>query len=278
MTMKKIICVVENTARRGSPFWGEHGLSYVIESDHGCVLFDTGQTGSVLLHNLALLGRSLTDIDALILSHAHHDHTGGLAIVLSQRPGLPIHASPDIFRPRYSFRDNRPNSIGLRFSSAEFKEAADLHLNDESVEVISGVWTTGEIRDRAEPEGRSAQHFIFSQGRWEADPYQDDMSVVVEVEEGLVVICGCCHAGLLNTLAHVRSTFKRPILDVIGGTHLTSADQTQLQHVITLLRKEYGPPRFYVNHCTGERAYVALAHAFGDRVQPFPAGAALTFA
>lgn len=276
--MKKIMCVVENSARRGSPFWGEHGLSYRIERDERAVLFDTGQSGAVLLHNLALLGETLADVEALILSHAHHDHTGGLATVLSQNPDLPIYASPDIFHPRYSIRDNRPRSIGLHLTEWEMRQETDLRLSDEPVKVIGGVWTTGEIRDRPEPEGRSAHHFIRSQGRWEPDPYRDDMSVVVEVEEGLVVVCGCCHAGLLNTLAHVRRTFERPIAAVLGGTHLASADEAYLQHVVTQIRDQYGAPHFYLNHCTGEQAYVALARAFGDRVQPFPAGTTLAFA
>lgn len=160
--MVRIACVVENTVQRGSPFWGEHGLFYHIETDAGCVLFDTGQTGSVLSHNLALMGESLSDVDALIFSHAHYDHTGGLSTVLAQKPGLPIHAHADILRRRYSIEEDRPRSIGLHLTEWELGQEADLHLSDEPVEVIPDVWTTGEIRERPEPEGRSAHHFVLS--------------------------------------------------------------------------------------------------------------------
>jgi 7,8-dihydropterin-6-yl-methyl-4-(beta-D-ribofuranosyl)aminobenzene 5'-phosphate synthase len=112
---------------------------------------------------------------------------------------------------------------------------------------------------------------------WRPDPYADDLSLVLETEAGLVVICGCCHAGLLNTLAHVRRNFDRPITTVIGGTHLMSADTAYLQRVVTVLRNEYGRLDFYLNHCTGEQAFLALFKAFGHRVHSCPAGTRLTF-
>jgi 7,8-dihydropterin-6-yl-methyl-4-(beta-D-ribofuranosyl)aminobenzene 5'-phosphate synthase len=101
--------------------------------------------------------------------------------------------------------------------------------------------------------------------------------MVVETQEGLVVVCGCCHAGLLNTLAHVQRMFQRQIIAILGGTHLESAEGAALQHVVDVLRQAYGPLHLYPNHCTGERAYVALASAFGEQVHPCPAGTSLTF-
>jgi 7,8-dihydropterin-6-yl-methyl-4-(beta-D-ribofuranosyl)aminobenzene 5'-phosphate synthase len=144
------------------------------------------------------------------------------------------------------------------------------------MEILPGVWTTGEITDRAEPEGRSANHLVRGAEGWEPDPYRDDMALVLETDEGLVVICGCCHAGLLNTLAHVRRTFGANITAVAGGTHLLHADEAHLRRVIEVLR-ELRVPRLYLNHCTGLRAYVTLAQAFGDEVAPCPAGTMLSF-
>lgn len=100
--------------------------------------------------------------------------------------------------------------------------------------------------------------------------------MVVETEEGIVV-CGCCHAGLLNTLAHAQRLFEAPIVAVLGGTHLVNADEAYLAHAVEVLRDTYGSLQFYLNHCTGEPAYVALASAFGDRVHPCPVGTTLTF-
>jgi 7,8-dihydropterin-6-yl-methyl-4-(beta-D-ribofuranosyl)aminobenzene 5'-phosphate synthase len=270
------MCVVDNTAQRGSPFWGEHGLAFWIETEHGKVLFDTGNTGSVLWHNLGLLGRDVRETAALVLSHAHNDHTGGVAAVLSAKPGLPLYANPDLFRPRFSRRDGRLKPIGLKATRAELSEQADVRLAAAPTEVLPGVWTTGEIAERTEPEGRGAGHFVPAGDGLQPDPYRDDLSMVVETPKGLVVMCGCCHAGLLNTMTHVRRVFGRQIVMVTGGTHLESADDAHLQHVVTVLRDTYGAPHLYLNHCTGERAYVALASAFDDRVKPCPAGTVVT--
>jgi 7,8-dihydropterin-6-yl-methyl-4-(beta-D-ribofuranosyl)aminobenzene 5'-phosphate synthase len=274
--MKKITCIVDNNVQRSS-LKGEHGLSFWIETDQGSVLFDTGQSEAVLLHNLALLGLDPLRLNALVLSHAHYDHTGGLPAILSLKPGLPLYAHPDIFRSRYAYRKSEYKSIGLRLKRENLTQLAELHLSDNPVEVVSGLWTTGEIVERPEPEGRSDHHLVSDEDGWKPDPYRDDLSLVMEIQEGLIVICGCCHAGLLNTLAHVRRKFQRPIAAIVGGTHLTTASKTYMEHVIGVLRDSYGPPRFYLNHCTGEHALTALGSAFDSRVKPCPAGTVLTF-
>ncbi len=274
--MKKITCVIDNAVQHGSRFWGEHGLSFLIETDHGNVLFDTGQTEAVLSHNLGLLGDAPRRITALVFSHAHVDHTGGLAAVLALKPGLSLYASPNLFRPRFAIRDGEYKSIGLALTRDELAQRADLRLSETPIEIVPGVWMIGEIADRPEPEGRSTRHVVLAESGWQPDPYRDDTSLVAETQGGLAVICGCCHAGLLNTLARVHQVFQHPITAIMGGTHLVDADAAHLQHVIEVLRDNYGSPRLYLNHCTGERAYVALASAFGDQANPFPAGTTLT--
>ncbi|MFC1975499.1 MBL fold metallo-hydrolase [Chloroflexota bacterium] len=275
--MKKITCLIDNSVKQSSPFWGEHGLAFCLEIDEACALFDTGRSEVVLSHNLGQLGKCLRDANAIVLSHAHLDHTGGLLGVLSKKPGLPLYANPDIFRPRFTLREDTYEPIGLPLTQKELTQLADLHLSVDPVEVLPGLWTTGEIGKRPEPEGRSIRHFVPNDDGWQPDPYRDDMSLVMETQEGLVVICGCCHAGLLNTLAHVHRTFQQPISAVVGGTHLVNADETYLQHVIEVLRDTYGMLHFYLNHCTGAQAYLALANAFGDRVNLCPAGTTLEF-
>jgi 7,8-dihydropterin-6-yl-methyl-4-(beta-D-ribofuranosyl)aminobenzene 5'-phosphate synthase len=284
--MVRITCVVDNTVRQGSLFWGEHGVSFRIETDQGCFLFDTGRSESVLWHNMGMLGGCPRDARALVLSHAHIDHSGALVTVLSQKPGLPLYGSPDLFRPRFTLQDGKYKPIGLPLGRQELRQLAELRLSQDPAEVLPGVWTSGEIPERSELEGRSARHFVpsdddapseYTEPIWKPDPYGDDMSLVVETRDGLVVVCGCCHAGLLNTLAHVRRTFQRRITAILGGTHLVDADDVQLNRVIDVLRETYGGPRLHLNHCTGTRAYVALASAFGDQVSPCPVGTTLSF-
>jgi len=273
----KVTCVVDDAVCDHSPFWGEHGVAFLIETESGRVLFDTGQSGTVLLHNLELLGIGPKAINALAISHAHYDHTGGLPALLDGVAGIPLHAHPDLFRERFSRREGAIESVGLSLDREALEQRVTLRLSAEPTEILPGVWTTGEITDRAEPEGRSAHHLVRGLGieGWEPDPYRDDMALVLETGEGLVLLCGCCHAGLLNTLAHVRRTFGTGITAVVGGTHLLHADEAHLRRVIEVLR-ELGVPRLYLNHCTGQRAYVTLAQAFGEKVAPCPAGTRLS--
>ena len=275
--MKQITCIVENTAQRGTSFRSQHGLAFRFEMGDACALFDTGATSGTLLHNLGLLAEPPGGTSAAVLSHAHADHTGGLLAFLSRNPGLPLYASPDMFTPRFSLREGAYKDIGLPVTREQLTALADLRLNDAPVEVLPGLWTTGEINERPEPEGRSTRHYVPDGDGWQADPYRDDMSMVMETQEGLVVILGCCHAGLLNTLAHVRLTFGQDIATVIGGTHLAEADRAYLDHVAGVLRDTYRSPRLHLNHCTGERAFVALTNVFGNRVTTCPAGTVLTF-
>jgi 7,8-dihydropterin-6-yl-methyl-4-(beta-D-ribofuranosyl)aminobenzene 5'-phosphate synthase len=278
--MIKLYTIVDNTVQRGSALWGEHGVSFAIETPDGRILFDTGQSGEVLLHNAKLVEIPLNRFDGLAISHAHYDHTGGIERFLSfAKPGIPLFANPGLFQERFSIKADKPESIGLRLLKDQLSKCVELRLSAEPTEILPGVWTTGEITDRSEFEGRSPNHFVRENGEWLPDPYKDDLSMVLDARDGLVVVCGCCHAGLLNTLAQIRNIFHKRIQAVIGGMHLASASPEALIHAVDVLRSysSEGIMSLYPNHCTGERAYLVLAQAIGSKVQPCPAGTRLSF-
>lgn len=272
----KLTCLVDNAVSPHTALRGEHGLAFLIESEEGRVLFDTGASGAVLLYNMEIAQVALNSVTALALSHAHPDHSGGLPDLLERRPGLPIYAHPGILRARFSEKDGQMRAKGLPLDVEVLRQQADLHLSDAPQEILTGIWTTGEISERPEPEGRSPHHYVRDGERWVPDPYRDDMGLVLETVRGLLLVCGCCHAGLLNTLSHVRRAFGEDPVAVVGGTHLISADEAHMCRLSEVL-KRLGPPQLYLNHCTGQAAYVALAGAFGDRVAPCPAGTILEF-
>lgn len=273
----KITCIVDNAVQRSSPFWGEHGLAFLIETEAGRVLFDTGQSGTVLLHNLEVMGVDPATIDALAISHAHYDHTGGLPALLERvRPGIPLYANADLLRERFSRWEGEPQSMGLSLTREELAARLTLCLSETPQEILPGIWTTGEITSRPEPEGRSARHVVREGDGFVPDPYQDDMALVLEAGNRLVLLCGCCHAGLLNTLAHVQRTFERPIRVIAGGLHLTSADADHLGRVCKVMVETESVQRIYPNHCTGEVAFVALTMTLIPHiVRPCPVGTKL---
>ena len=272
----KLTIVVDDRAEPGSPFRAEHGASFAIESRGRTLLFDTGGSGEVLLHNLAAVGLEPGQIEAVILSHGHRDHTGGLASLLERAPGLRVCAHPDLFRERFSKSDTGPRPVGPPFTAAELAAWAVYQPSSEPQEVLPGIWSTGEIAPRPEAEGRGSGHLVRGAAGWEPDPYHDDMSVVVQEGDALVLICGCCHAGLLNTLAYVRRVFGQDPVAVVGGLHLASLDTPTMDRIVEQLAG-YGPPNFWVGHCTGDRGFLRLKIAFGAQVGLYVAGTELTF-
>jgi 7,8-dihydropterin-6-yl-methyl-4-(beta-D-ribofuranosyl)aminobenzene 5'-phosphate synthase len=273
----KVTCVVDDAVQRSSPYWGEHGVAFLVEAESGRLLFDTGQSDTVLLHNLDLLDVEPRSVDAVAISHAHYDHTGGLPMLMEHLDqGTPLYANPHLFRERYAEREGKLESVGVSLTRQAVAAEMFLMLDAEPQEIFPGVWTTGEITERPEIEGSSDYHRMREGDELVADAYLDDMACVLEWNGHAMLLCGCCHAGLLNTLAHAVRLVGRPIEIIAGGLHLTSASEDELRHICKVLAEEPALERIYPNHCTGEAAFVALTNTLGSAVvHPCPAGTVL---
>jgi 7,8-dihydropterin-6-yl-methyl-4-(beta-D-ribofuranosyl)aminobenzene 5'-phosphate synthase len=233
----------------------------------------------VLLHNLKLLNIDPASFDALAISHAHYDHTGGLPALLGQlRPGIPLFANADLFRERFAQRDGPPKRIDFPSSKEELATRFALRLSDAPQEIVPGVWTTGVISERAEFEGRSKGHLMADGGDLVADAYRDDMALVLVAGDRLALLCGCCHAGLLNTLAHAERTFPQPVALIVGGLHLADVTESDLRRASARLAAMPALQRICLGHCTGEAAFLALAQSLGVAVVgSSPAGTVVAF-
>ncbi len=188
---------------------------------------------------------------------------------------IPLVAHPAIFAPR--FRLTETGELlprGITLSKDRLQEWFELHLTTQPVEIGTGIWTTGEISNRNTPEGRSQQHVVITDSGIQPDPYTDDMALLIEGQGDLLLLSGCCHAGLVNTLQHVQQIFGKKPGIVVGGTHLGDLPHAELQQVVELL-KPFQPLDLWVNHCTGERGFTVLTQHFGRRVKDFPAGSVL---
>jgi 7,8-dihydropterin-6-yl-methyl-4-(beta-D-ribofuranosyl)aminobenzene 5'-phosphate synthase len=263
--------ITENTVQgKGDTLYAQHGLSLFLERPGIRILFDTGPAGIATLHNAPRLGIELRSADAIVLSHGHADHTGGMPEVLRViGKSVPIYAHPGIFGDRYSRRADGQ----IRYAGMPYKREAleglggSFDLSSEFRMIADGVYLTGEVPRRRAFETGDAELFVRQDGALKRDPLPDDQSLVVETQAGLLAILGCCHAGLVNTLDHIRALLPgRAIHGVIGGTHLGFAPQAQLEQTAAVLQ-ELGIRRVGLSHCTGLKAGAHLAGALGDRVE-----------
>ncbi|MEA3335676.1 MAG: MBL fold metallo-hydrolase [Chloroflexota bacterium] len=262
-----VLC--ENTVFGHAGAIAEHGWAVWLETPAGNFLFDTGQ-GYGLLTNAALFGIDLTTANAILLSHHHFDHTGGLLNALrTLNRQVPVYSHPDLFKDSYHQTEDeeRPRHIGIPFTRNVLEAAgADFHLGRGWSEMGEGVWMTGEVpRDAAFVPADPALKHVDTDGKLVPDPIMDDQTVVLETPEGLVVVLGCSHAGIVNILEYVaRHTGRSRFHTVIGGTHLVAADDDQLTRTIKALQR-FDIGRLGVSHCTGQKATLHLANAFGER-------------
>ncbi len=256
--MINLVWVVDDAAE--VPLRAEHGLAVWVETQDGRMLLDTGGSGEVLLHNLAELDLDPRTLDAVVLSHAHDDHTGGLAALLPLlRTGTPLYAHPTLFRPRFSAASGKMEDRGLKLTEQALSERLDLQLAREPVEVLPGIWTTGEISPRPYPEGRSTYHYVRKGGDFVPDPYEDDLSLVMKVApDQHFLLCGCCHAGLLNTLDTVRRTWAGSLVGVGGGVHLSGAPSNLVDRTAAVLQSDEELRYLWLGHCSGDALLATL--------------------
>ena len=271
----KITTLSENTA--GNEYLGEWGLSMLVEADGREILFDTG-AGSAAVHNAHLMGIDLASVDRIVISHGHYDHTGGLLEVLKVAGNKEIVAHPDIWALKYARWEGRPERfVGINFHR-ELLEGlgARFNLSREPVKLSGCIMTTGEIPMVNDYETVEKDLMVKEDGEYKPDSLNDDLAMIIDTEFGLVVVLGCAHRGIVNTLQHaIKLTGKDLIYAAIGGTHLIHATEERLERTAAALL-EVGVQHLGVSHCTGFKAAAYLAQVFGDRFFLNNAGTRLT--
>jgi 7,8-dihydropterin-6-yl-methyl-4-(beta-D-ribofuranosyl)aminobenzene 5'-phosphate synthase len=270
MTLR-ITTLCENTAGTVDVV-AEHGLSFLIEAGKTNILFDTGAEISVPL-NAEAFGIDLSKVDKIILSHGHIDHTGGLGKVLEKiNKKIDIFAHPDVWLARYSRSENGDRFIGIPYRREQMEcMGAVFRLSKKPVKIAENIWTTGEVPmvtdfenfEPTTPEGNG--WWIEAGGRLKPDMIPDDQAIVFKTKAGLVIILGCAHRGIINTIYYAQKiTGVKKVYAVLGGAHLSDATEERLWQTIAVLR-DLDVKKIGLCHCTGLPASVIMAQELGDR-------------
>jgi 7,8-dihydropterin-6-yl-methyl-4-(beta-D-ribofuranosyl)aminobenzene 5'-phosphate synthase len=260
----------------------EHGLSLLVSVTSGdtrrTLLFDTGSSVDTLAHNLRALGVDPAEIEAIVLSHGHFDHTmglNGLARRLQPLPPLVVH--PDVWlRRRLAIPGREPWELPA-MSEAKIRSAGFqvIEARRPSALLGGGILVTGEIERTTEFEQGLPVHEAFRDGQWQPDPLlRDDQALVANVRgKGLVVITGCGHAGVVNTVRYARKiTGVDRVYALLGGFHLAGLLYEPIIPPTVEALREIGPEVIAPSHCTGWRAVHALADAFPSGFIPGSVG------
>lgn len=277
MEQTRFIYVLSNDYPSEEGFNSEHGLAILIKLDKDTYwLWDTGQS-SLFFESAKKLGLDLKNLKGVALSHGHYDHSGGLPTLLGETGFQgPIFAHPGCGNKRFKFQSGqRPRQIGLDtvaipWPPPGFRAASKINALDNGLTMISQIRRRPGFHE-------SVGGYFFDLSQKNPDQVDDDACLVLSSQGGPVIILGCCHSGLANTLYHVRDLLGvASVFSVAGGLHLLGAAETSLQEAVEVL-KEFSVQKVYPCHCTGSIAIDFLKNRLPGKVFEMGTGTKVAF-
>jgi 7,8-dihydropterin-6-yl-methyl-4-(beta-D-ribofuranosyl)aminobenzene 5'-phosphate synthase len=259
--MVEATVLVDNYAQ--SPrLLAEYGLSVHIRDGQRQVLLDTGQ-GHALMHNCAALGISLREVDHLVISHGHYDHTAGMTDFFLNARKVPVWAHPGINAGHTKLTEDGPVFVGCNLDF----DVVGISPVKGVTQITPHVWAVEIPLENREEEfsNQVAELVVPGHEGWIPDPFADDLSLAVEGDHGLSIILGCSHAGVVNILQEISDRFgTREFYTVLGGMHLRGRSREYTEKIIGELLKRFSVSRWRPCHCTGLDAFVAFSQNVKD--------------
>lgn len=242
----------------------EHGLSFWIEYEGKHILFDTGQT-DIIENNARQIGINLSNTDAVILSHGHYDHTGGIPSVFAAAEGATLYLHPRATDLKYSRKPGRVKMVGMSDATKEtvhsIESRGGLVYTELPTEIFHGLFVTGTI-PRQTPFEDTGGDFYLDENCTCQDELLDDQAIYFKTEKGLIVLLGCAHAGVVNTLdCIINLTGETCIHALLGGMHLLHASPKRIDRTIEAMKK-YDIHELGLAHCTGNNVIEKLKKTF----------------
>ncbi len=273
--LKNIKILIDNTVYELFTCLAEHGFSAYVETTDGNFLYDTGRD-NVVVHNAMALNVDLKKLNAIILSHGHDDHTGGLEHVLKITGPIDVYAHPSVFEKKWLIKKDFKKDIGFAASKEKLEKlGARFHFSSKPTQITKDIWVSGQIP--RSPAYRTMDKELYAErnGKLVIDDVPDDQVFCVIDNDGVNVLTGCTHAGIENALVHVKNiTQSQNIKLLIGGLHLFKSDKQTILDTIKNLHN-FNIKRLAVSHCTGFKATALLLKEFEDMFEM--AGVGTTF-
>ena len=254
----KITVIVDNSASRY--LLAEHGVSYYIECDSKRIFFDSGR-GKIIKYNCNKLDIDPLRANAFVVSHGHYDHTGGIKYLAENfSDNVKVYVHPAAFEKKYTLNENKFRYIGIAKKNKEWiknKDKQRLFLTKKPTKIFKNIWVTGEVPRINEIE-KVEEKYCLNKDINQHDILIDDQSMFFYSNSGIVVLLGCCHSGIGNTLDYISElTGEKEIYAVIGGMHLSNASRERLDFSAKILKK-YKVKLFAPCHCTGQKSSAYL--------------------
>ncbi|WP_196593127.1 MBL fold metallo-hydrolase [Pectinatus sottacetonis] len=251
--------LVDNNTIIDQYFLGEPGVSYYIEADGKKILFDVGYS-DVFMKNAAKMKIDLTRINAVVFSHGHNDHTGGVKYFISSiakkfKQEVRLIAHCGVFEDKYE----KDESIGSCLKAHDLEKYFTLSLKKGPQYITKNLLFLGEIERINNFENSIPIGVVQSDNGMKPDFVMDDSALVYMTDKGMIIITGCSHSGICNIITYAKKIcHEKRIRAIIGGLHLLDAPKELLKHTITFI-KENNVLEVYPCHCTDLAAKIALA-------------------
>lgn len=257
--MLRITALMDNLPSENKALKNEHGLSYLVEGRGKRILFDCG-SGAAPWQNAHRLGRDVKDLDAVVLSHSHYDHAAGYRDLLEAGLGSRVlYTGPHFFEPKYATDGLRYTDLSAGFDQS-FLNA--FHIDHQVVEGLReigpGIYLVSGFPRTHSFETIPTRFVRQTDGGFIPDDFSDEQCLVIDIGDGVVILVGCSHPGILNMVDQVHGLLNKPVKGVFGGTHLMEANAERIDATIARLQA-LGMTSLGLSHCSGQAAEDAIA-------------------
>lgn len=259
--MIRVTALMDNEGSERKTLIPEHGLSYLLEGDGFRILFDCGGTATTLA-NARNLGRSLENLDAVVLSHAHYDHAAGYRYLIEAGLGSKVlYTGPDFWQKKFADNGVRYTDLSAGFDEAFLaRHGITQRITDGLTSIAPGVYLVSGF-PRSHTFETIPQRFVRqTEDGFVHDDFHDEQCLVLERNDQLYVFVGCSHPGILNILTQVHCLLQKPIAAVFGGTHLMEADEARIDKTLAIMQA-LGLATVGLSHCSGSCAEEMAAKA-----------------